>query len=272
MLKDLKQLIDLNKIDQRIHLLNQEKKSLPLRISEINSQISREEKVVNSNSVRMEELSTRKSELDAEIRESEECLRSSEEKQKIIKTNEEYDAVHNEIGYHKKRISDHMGVVLGLSKKIAELSPKIEESEEKLQQTSEGFKKELADLNAVVKQLDDRIATADTEKVEASKDIGAKYLGLYKKLLIKSKDAGIIGFVTDEKRYCGVCSNQHPPQSFILIKRNNSLQRCEQCGAINIWLDKAQQKEMFVDVEDSMAEKLAVPAPPVEETLEAEDE
>ena len=236
MIADLEGILNLNAIDQEIFLLNRKKDELPQEIEKIKDGLKAERQELTDLETKVTDLEKETRRLEDEVKEHREGLLKSEEKLMHIKTNEEYDAVHNEISMRKTKIEEGEERTLQVMAEKEAVEGRKKEAEAK--QDNEACKEKEASLVSLQKDfenLEAEIARAEEHRTEATKKIGNRFLQVYERIHRIKKNGSHVSIVTDKKRFCTICGCSLTPQRFIEVKRNNAINTCEACGSILIW-------------------------------------
>jgi uncharacterized protein len=233
---DLEGILALNEIDQQIFQLKRKQNELPLEIEKIKEGIKSERQELSGLEDKQAELEKETRRLEDEVKEHKEGLAKSEEKLMHIKTNEEYDAVHNEISTRKTRISEGEDRILQLMGEKEALEAKRKETADKQDQSASKQKEDqLLALKKDFDSLEADITAAEAMRSEAAKKIGNRFLQVYERIHRIKKNGSHVSIVTDKKRFCSICGCSLTSQRFIEVKRNNAINTCESCGSVLIW-------------------------------------
>jgi hypothetical protein len=233
---DLEGILNLNAIDMEIFQLNRKKSELPEELDRIKGSLQAERQELISLENKIAELEKETRRLEDEVKEHKEGLKKSEGKLDHIKTNEEYDAVHNEISARKNKIAEGEERTLQVMAEKEAAEAKKKEAEAGLNNDACKEKEEsMVALQKVLENLESEIKVAEGRRAEAAKKIGNRFLQVYERIHRIKKNGNHVSIVTDKKRFCTICGCSLTPQRFIEVKRNNAINTCEACGSILIW-------------------------------------
>jgi len=233
---DIKGILELSDIDVRRLELMRKRRELPLAVEKLKKEIAGEAGMVQECADRITALEAENKQLEDTTREEKDLLRKSEDKLMHISTNAEYDAVHTEITGHKNKINAIEDRMLSNMAELEKLGPKKQELESRLNNEDLTQKKEmLIQLNAETAALDAELAVEENNRNEKMKSIGGNFVRVYERLQKNRKNGKHIGVVEDKSKICSACACSLTSQKYIEVRRNNSLQQCESCGAILVW-------------------------------------
>lgn len=236
MLADLENVLEICKIDREIHFLNKRRKDLPTEIEKINLWMQGENASVVALEERAQALEKESRSLEVDVADAKEKKKKSEDRLMSITTNAEYDAVHNEIEAHKRNTAKAEDRALQIMAELEQLAPKRKAAQEKLSGEEVKVKEaELAKFTSELEAMDQEIAARMAVRAEAVKKVDVKIMRIYDKLHKARPNGKCVGVVTDAKRVCGSCAIRLTPQKFINVKKSETLQTCESCGAILTW-------------------------------------
>ena len=245
---DFDALIILNKLDIEIFELRKANSSIPLRIKELNKEITIQQKSLNKVS---ESLAQAQKDIESNtlgLEESETTLVRDEERLKNISTNREYDAIHEEMAVHRKTIEDNQANILHFKNLVESLGKEKEELEVSLEKITTQNQPLLDELNIELSGLESRIQKiqdkADAFKEEKGQAV--KLFNLYARIVKKMKSPYVLSFVNWEEQFCEICQRMQPPQKLSSVVKHEEACLCETCGNFLIW------KEAKKDPVDSL--------------------
>jgi predicted nucleic acid-binding Zn-ribbon protein len=237
MLKDLKLLLELQEIDNSIKALKDDQLNFPQEIERLKKEITLVESRYNESQERLKELQQIQEETMAMILEKKDALSQSQEKLKVIKTNKEYDAVHEEIESHESFIKNSDKKLSQVNSTIKELKEEGEILAEKLKTIQEKNAPLLNKLEGELESIEKKV-NEENRKTEPSRtSINKRFLNLYQRIVKNRKNRNAIGLVTEGQRLCHYCYAHLPPQKYNEVKRNDDLILCTNCGSILIWVE-----------------------------------
>jgi len=227
---DIKRIIDLYKIEQRILEIEEEKGDLP--------------KIIDDQEEELEILNQTVSDSDTEIESISKSINSFAEKSKdfnskidnlnsqiySVKNNKEYEAILKEIDFLKSQQDENSTDLSNSNHSKEEISSILETSRNKIDDL-----KIKIDENRI--ELKESSVLTEKEELELN-DAKQKLLKTIKdKKFVKSFDSGNSEFklATVTRESCSSCNSSLPPQFMLNVKNMNKLYPCPTCGVNLFW-------------------------------------
>jgi predicted nucleic acid-binding Zn-ribbon protein len=242
MIRDLESLIQLQKIDVRIHQLVQSQSDFPKMLAELEAGVSKAKRAMDSITEKMAALQAEKKSVHTKVEEAKEALEKSQERLNSIKTNREYDAVHAEIETFK-------GIVSGADGRTNLIDEELEKQNQYLAAASGEYEKikgendvKIADLKSKISSIDSSIAQLNQERGSISSAVPKQLLRTYEHILSRRKTGKVLSFVNNDTRTCSSCFKVLETQLINEIRRGTKMITCQNCGSIFIWGDMAVEQ------------------------------
>jgi len=254
MLKELEDLVKLQRIDNQLMRITGLKGDLPQLVDALSSELGELEKSLDADKERMEEVKKMMKQLESKIEEDKVKLEKYQDQLYLVTSNKEYDAITAEIDYMKQEISKAEYEILELSEELEKLNESIKNKEIAMTEK----KKELEEKKAELKNTDEKTKEEES-KLRKDREvlverIPIRYLREYERVakarngvavvpisqvyeVIRDKNGNIIDQIEMEVS-CGGCHKIVPPQKFIEIKAGDKIFRCESCGRLLYWDEK----------------------------------
>ncbi|MFH1759599.1 MAG: hypothetical protein ABIA63_00730 [bacterium] len=180
--KNLSLLLELNKFDKQINTFKNDQVNLPMEINRLKSEISSVENRHKESLEKLGALQRLKEETTSLVLEKKDSMIQSQEKLKVIQTNREYDAVHEEIENHERIIKNCDKKFSQLSSEIQELTEEIKILDEKLILIRKKNKPELNMLQSKLDTIQKKIDGEMEERKLIENQIDGKFLALYERI------------------------------------------------------------------------------------------
>jgi predicted nucleic acid-binding Zn-ribbon protein len=233
---DLEKLIELEKTDREILRLTEEIAALPKRVAAIEEKLADDKAAVEHAKVAIKNNDAGRRKLESEIQGFQQKIIKYREQSSSVKTNQEYRALMDEVGFAEKQIS-------GCEDKILELMIALE-AEEKALKTAEGqMKIETAEVEK--EKAETRKRTAEDEKLlaELSEKRGQLRPGIsdsalahYDRVMRQRKSA----IAEARVQKCMACFVMLRPQTWEDVRSNEHIITCSSCGRI-LYYDPANE-------------------------------
>ena len=224
---NLKQLIELQKIDSRLLSIEESKGDLPSTVKKLTEELDNTKKEEQLGESKIKEIFSEIKKETANIEDSSVKLSKLKDQLYLVKSNKEYDALSFEIDHLKELI-----------KTSEDRAIELEEHKENIENNNKNY---AVDINDVEKTLDEKntelsIAISNTEKEESELNksrlkvvdtIDTRFLSSYNRLREARGGMGIVNICSNA---CGACYTQLPKQTIIEVKGNSSIIPCPNCS------------------------------------------
>jgi predicted nucleic acid-binding Zn-ribbon protein len=229
MLPDLKLVIRLQEIDNRLTELTREIASLPVHIAEIEKKLVSHERKLDADRAALAANQKERKKCEGDIQLQEQKISKLKEQMLQAKTNEQYRAFQNEIDFCQKEIRK-------AEDRILELMGESEPLDKNVKAAEASLKTEKAQVEAEKQQARERTAVdqaaaqqLQTERAGLVKDITPSTYGRYER--VRKGRRGIAIAEVLEGR-CSACNISIRPQLFQDLRKGEQLMSCESCQRI----------------------------------------
>ncbi|MGE5860754.1 MAG: zinc ribbon domain-containing protein [Ignavibacteria bacterium] len=240
MISRLKILYELQKIDDHLDELEEQRGDLPDAVNSLVEKIDHIKNDISEKKKEKKDSLAKRQENEEEI----EKLTVNQKKFKAqlyqVRNNKEYDALTKEIDHTEEQITKleaENDSFADLSKRLTE---EIETVTPQLEELKEDLKAKEAELKEIVKSNEKEEAKLKAKRKDIeSKTKKADYLAYMR--IRKAKKGKAV--VTIKRSACSGCHNIVPSQRQLEIRRNNKLFFCEYCGRILVSPEVAESTE-----------------------------
>lgn len=227
---DLRKLLHLQDIDIRIAGLKEEIARLPKQIAEIERQLEGHIRQLEKNKAALAANQRNRKQFDLDVQTHQQKISKLRDQMLQAKTNEQYRAFQNEIGYAETEIRKCEDKTLDLMSEAETLEGAVKTAEVALA----AEKKQVEAEKARAKERTDvdrkALSEADAERASISTTLPKQVLALYDRLRLKSRN-GIA--VTEVKNgICLSCRMTLRPQVVMELRTSGDIQQCENCRTI----------------------------------------
>jgi len=224
--QELKKLISLQSVDDKIQEIESLSGDLPNRVEKKESQLTSIQKNLESNKEKIDTLERESRKLSAEIEDHQAKLKKYKDQLFLVKTNKEYDALNHEIDHLKGAVSESEDSLLTMQEEL--------ESETELKKVNETDIEELVtSLEVDKKHLDGALSDSKGElkglnnsRETIANAIGDSFLSKYNQLQ-NTRGSGVASI---NGNCCGGCYSTLPPQMVIEIQSNDVIHTCPSCS------------------------------------------
>ena len=230
----LQTLIELQKYDARITVLEVEAARLPKQIEAIQASLAEAKKTLESLKGRIDagRKDLRAKEKDLEV------IAAKRAKQEArlyeVKTNKEYSAALLEIEESKQEKAKTEEDILGLMELQERLNGEIREAEVRFKTREDQGKQDEAVVRKKLAAVEQELSGVRGERTTRARDLPAALLGDYER--IAKARSGIAVASVSVTAICGGCRVSIRPQAILELRAGTTvLMRCESCGRFLYW-------------------------------------
>ena len=226
MLPDLKLVIRLQDIDNRLEELAREIATLPKHIADIEKKLQVHERRLEADRAALAANQKERRQCESDIQMQEQKISKLKDQMLQAKTNDQYRAFQNEIDFCQAAIRKSEDRILELMGESEPLDKNVKAAEAALKQEKaevETEKQQARDRTAV-----DQKASAElqVERGSIAKDVSRSVLDRYERTR-KSRKGIAIAEVVDGR--CTACQMLLRPQFFQDLRKGNEVMTCESC-------------------------------------------
>tara|TARA_Y100000588_G_C14080066_1_gene849788 strand:+ start:176 stop:955 length:780 start_codon:yes stop_codon:yes gene_type:complete len=246
---ELSALVNLQSIDSEIYKLNELINQIPEQVDEQNETL-----VVFDNKMKevQEEVSIAEKaqkDFEGQIQMLNEKLKEARSKQAMVKTNNEYNALSNEIENDKKKIDLIEESLLEKLEILPDLQEKIRDVESELKVEGQKVSVKIEELNSKKKSYEEELNNLIEEKNKLSSTISKNWLNLYETLLEGKRSLAVSPIV---ERNCQGCKMSETLQRFFEIRDSeDSIFTCSHCGRI-LYYKETEMEETSISAQDEV--------------------
>jgi hypothetical protein len=241
MKEQLKLLEELQRHDARLQEYETGLRSLPEKLQSMKSDLAKVEAMLDKERAGLAEAEKWRSDQELSLKMDEQNVAKAKTKLQGVKSGKEYMAAQREVENTRRAIEDRETEIKRLAEAIETSKKRVAAHETDVAQLREVVKKEEA---AVGSRLDELRAKAEAEKVErdvAAAKIDGNVMKRYASIRMR-RGLAVVPVVNGT---CKGCHMSIPPQLFITLQRQNSIETCPACNRIIYWdqIMKEQQME-----------------------------
>lgn len=226
---EIEAVVRLQSLDDRAAALQKEIAALPKHVTEIERKLDAHIRQLESEKAVLAGNGKRRRDLEDEIKTHEAKISKLKHQMLEAKTNEQYRAFQNEIGWceteirkAEDRILDLMGEAEPLEKNVKAAETALASEKQTVEREKEHARQQTASDEQALQQV-----KAEREALTAS--IDTKILGIYERARKRWHGTGIAD-ATDGR--CAACYMALRPQYFQDLRRGDKVMTCESCSRI----------------------------------------
>jgi hypothetical protein len=229
MLPDLKLVIRLQEVDNRLADLNREIAALPVHIAEIEKKLVSHERKLEADRAALAGNQKERKKCDTDIQIQEQKISKLKDQMGEAKSNDQYRAFQNEIEFCQKEIRK-------CEDRILELMQESEPLDRNVKAAEAALKAEKAQVEAEKEQARERTAADQKAKADLLKERGEIVAGIappvYQRYTRIAKMRRGIGVAEALDGRCNACNMSLRLQFFQDLRKGEQVMSCESCGRI----------------------------------------
>jgi predicted nucleic acid-binding Zn-ribbon protein len=229
MLSDLKLVIRLQEVDNRLADLNREITALPVHIAEIEKKLVSHERKLEADRAALAANQKERKKCDGDTQTQEQKISKLKDQMGAAKSNDEYRAFQNEIEFCQKEIRK-------CEDRILELMTESEPLDRNVKAAEEALKSEKAQVEAEKQVARERTAVDQKAKADLLKERGELVAGInppvYQRYTRIAKMRRGIGVAEALEGRCSVCNMSLRLQFSQDLRKGDQVMSCESCGRI----------------------------------------
>ena len=234
----LNQLVNLQKMDNRIAEIKKIITNIPEQMRVLKEKLAKAEQGYKTISEELESNKKSYSALDIELKEKKELLDNSQKKLVSVQNNKEYESVLRELDALKKNVIEGDAALTEMTntnfKYESELASIIELKKELEKQLGELNNSKVDEDKELQNELDKLLA--DREKFVAS--IKPGILSKYERIRAHRNN---IGIASVEDEVCNGCYMRIPPQLYVDVKKDKAVYSCPHCQRILYYIKTEEE-------------------------------
>ncbi len=256
-LEQIKQLVELQHVDDKIFVVKQELEEAPLQVEALRERFNEEEAKIAKINDKLQHMREQQKRLDMDLEDEAARLKKSKSKLMQVNNSKEYQAMSREMDNMERSTKTHEEERIALREEI--------EIQEELLKDAEAVRDELKiDLATKEAGLIERVNSANEEleklntiRKETGSDVPERILERYEFIRRRLEHPVIVPV---KNSVCTGCNIAIPPQTFIEIQRGQQIWSCPNCQRLIYWAEhfqdmhqeekKAKQEKPMVFAED----------------------
>jgi hypothetical protein len=225
----LRALLELQKIDGRIFVLEREKAAKPAERSALQRQFESKQAGLKAAEQAQKDLQVKQKEKETELLTKESNVKKYQAQQMQVKTNKEYAALTHEIGVLKADCGLYEDEILRLMDQIEGQKKAIESERRLLGEEEKKHKAALAAIDARLAEIEAELGGLREGRSKFVPSVEKPLLSQYEKILKKREGVAVAALAGES---CGGCNTRITPQTVEELRQGEKMLTCESCGRI----------------------------------------
>lgn len=227
----IEKLLILQDRDTKRIQLESEIKSVPDAVRAVEEKIAAGKKAIDDARAELRDLETRKKMIETEIGSAQDTLGKYKTQQSLVRKNDEYQALGQQIETAEAAIDALEEKELGVMFAIDEARARFASAEKILKDTIAGHEARIAALRERGKNLSAELAAVQEEVARAREPVDMPALRLYDRIAARTQPA--VAAIHGSK--CDGCHLRVSGEAESVARKGEALATCDQCGRIIWW-------------------------------------
>ena len=224
---NLKQLIELQRIDSRLLSIAELRGDLPVKVEELTDELSQIKKDFDKNEERVVNIATDIKKESNTIEDSTSKLEKLKNQLYLVKSNKEYDALNFEIDHLKESISKSEMIILELEEEKENINKSSESQKNEIDDATKMLDEKNTELQSTMSKTEQEESNLNKNRITVVDKIEERFVSTYNRLR-KTKDG--LGVMNILSNACGACYTQLPRQTVIEVKESIEIISCPNCS------------------------------------------
>jgi len=225
----IKQLVELQKIDEGIYSYKKDLKEKPEEIIIVKQELDRKKDKLKELEDGIKIKQVRRKEKEVDLQAKEDGMAKANGQLSQLKTNKEYKAKLTEIESLKADKSVIEEKILIFFDEIDLINKNIEKGKQNLIEEEKKYLDEKKKVEQIVRDLEEKVKILDNKRKQILVGINPIFLSRYERILVNKNGVGMVPVVNGS---CTGCYMNVPAQKVNEIKKHEDLIFCEVCARI----------------------------------------
>ncbi len=234
------QLTELQKADTEIQETEKTKDEFKAQIEILKNRIKLGQDDFAAKKTRGDELKKRKAGIDLEIKAKEADIKKKQDQTSMVKSNDAYKALQNEIDSMQAAISSFEDSQLEIMSAEEMLVKELKDAEKALKADEVSINEEIKKAVAGIAQIDSVIGGMSVKREALASAVNKNWYDKYERIRKNKGGLAIAELKVDAQGngQCGGCRMSIRPQAVIEVMKKNHIHTCENCARLWYVADK----------------------------------
>jgi len=243
---EVKALVELQKMDAVMDAKRAIAAGVPVKIAALNAAFEAKKRSMSAARDALLALQVKKKDCELKIAEADEGIRKHQRELNMVKDNNAFKALLNEIENDKKNKDELETGVLCLLEEIDKASVQDKAIRDEVKKIEETMRAEVSALEAVAKEIADGLEAAKTKRAAAAAALNPELLEKYEDIRANKNGLAVAPVHEDPssgKFSCGGCHMSLTPQKTLDVKKNDAFAVCADCRRL-MYLERTVYPEL----------------------------
>ena len=226
---DLRILIALQDLDQKIATLQKEIADVPNRVQSFKDELQRLQQAHQQRLTHCQELTKRRRTHEGEVEMMRSKLSRLKDQLMTVKTNKEYTAMLHEIQMAEAQIRSEEDKILDIMEELETLEGELKNSEKAITGRTSELQNGIGRLEESVPVLESEVARVLAEKKLTEERVEIALLSHYRRIAAARKG---LALAEAKDELCSACHIRIRPQVYADLRRSETIFHCDSCDRI----------------------------------------
>ncbi len=240
-IKQIEQLINLQKVDDEILQLKKVLDEAPQKVSQLQEKLQVQQNQHTELEDKIKLLQEQEKKLTKEIEEDNAKIKKSKNKLMMVENSREYHAMMREMDNLEKNNRIREEERLALEEELNSQNSLLDTVKSELEKKEQEFQEKQANLDVQLSQARDRLQELDSKREQAKQEIPKPILSRYEFIRSRLNNPVIVSV---ENGVCTGCHISIPPQTFIELQKGEQILSCPNCQRLIFWKNHFTEEEL----------------------------
>lgn len=231
-IKQIEQLIRLQKVDDEILQLQKLQQEAPEKVAQLQERLQLQQKQRDELQDKINLLQEQDKKLTREIEEDNAKIKKSKNKLMMVENSREYHAMMREMDSLEKTNRMREEEKLALEEELSSQNNLYSSVEAEVEKKQKELEEMQSKLDTELSQAQERLLELDKEREQAQQEIPKPILSRYEFIRSRLNNPVIVSV---EEGVCTGCHISIPPQSFIELQKGEQILSCPNCQRLIFW-------------------------------------
>ncbi len=226
---DLRILIALQDLDQKIATLQKQIAEVPAKVQSLEEELRRLQQTQIQRAAHCQELAKRRRAYEGEVEMMRSKLSKLKDQLMAVKTNKEYTAMLHEIQMAESQIRAEEDKILEVMEELETLEGELKQSEKDLSARTTDLEQSIRRHEASAPVMEAEVARLQSEKAAMEESVEAELLSRYRRIAAVRKG---VALAEAKDELCSACHVRIRPQVYADLRRSETIFHCDSCDRI----------------------------------------